>query len=373
MLLSDVLVIDATDRLGWLAGRILADLGAEVIKLEAAGTDYTRPQWRAFNVNKRVLEIATGGGGAGTIDDLLCTATICLVTPSSTAFGLDPDELRKRHPGLLVVAITPFGTAGPRSHWKGSDLEIMAAGGAMALAGEPDGTPLRVSEPQSYSWAGAHAALGALVALARREATGHGDRVDVSAQASVVTALSHAPAFVDLVGIEPTRAGAFITGRSIKGARYRVFWPCRDGYINFIFYGGVAGRRTNEQLVAWMRESGAELGALADIDWSKWDATLCDQSEVDAIEAPVLKFFAILSKREFLEQGHRREMLGYPVSNVSDIATDPQLEARSFFQTIAGECFCGSFAVIDGERPPLRHAPGEPFVFAPAPSRAAAR
>src|SRR5206468_5774217 len=160
MLLSDVLVIDATDRLGWLAGRILADLGAEVIKLEAAGTDYRRPQWRAFNVNKRVLEIATGGGGAGTIDDLLCTAAICLVTPSSTAFGLDPDELRKRHPGLLVVAITPFGTAGPRSHWKGSDLEIMAAGGAMALAGEPDGTPLRVSEPQSYSWAGAHAALG---------------------------------------------------------------------------------------------------------------------------------------------------------------------------------------------------------------------
>jgi len=50
-----------------------------------------------------------------------------------------------------------------------------------------------------------------------------------------------------------------MTGRSIKGARYRVFWPCRDGYINFIFYGGVAGRRTNAQLVAWMRERGAEL------------------------------------------------------------------------------------------------------------------
>src|SRR6266853_808471 len=103
------------------------------------------------------------------------------------------------------------------------------------------------------------------------------DALPISAQACVVTALSHAPAFVDLLGLEPTRAGAFITGRSIKGARYRVFWPCRDGYINFIFYGGVAGRRTNAQLVAWMRERGAELGVLADIDWKSWDPTKADQ------------------------------------------------------------------------------------------------
>jgi benzylsuccinate CoA-transferase BbsE subunit len=157
-----------------------------------------------------------------------------------------------------------------------------------------------------------------------------------------------------------------MTGRSVKGARYRVFWPCRDGYINFIFYGGVAGRRTNEQLVAWMRECGAELGALAAIDWKVWDPTKADQAEVDAIEAPVAKFFAHLSKREFLTEGHRREMLGYPVSTVGDIASDPQLAARGFFQTVAGsaERFCGSFAVIDGARPPLRHAPGEPFAAA---------
>ena len=76
----------------------------------------------------------------------------------------------------------------------------MAAGGAMALAGEPDGVPLRVSEPQSYAWAGAQAATGALVALYRREATGSGDLVDVSAQAAVVTAIAHAPAFVDVAG-----------------------------------------------------------------------------------------------------------------------------------------------------------------------------
>jgi benzylsuccinate CoA-transferase BbsE subunit len=111
---------------------------------------------------------------------------------------------------------------------------------------------------------------------------------------------------------------------------------------------------------------------LADIDWKSWDPTKADQAEVDAIEAPVARFLSGISKREFLIEGHRREMLGYPVSTVADIANDPQLEARGFFQSVAGsrERFCGSFAVIDGERPALRHAPGEPGAFAPPRRRA---
>ena len=369
-MLSGVSIVDVTDELGWLAGRILADLGADVIKVEPSGCDCCRSQWRAFNVNKRLCQLdQTQPADQDRLAVLLGSADICLLTPATVEWGaaLEPDVLRTKHPRLVVVVIRPFGAEGPRRHWKGSDLEIMAAGGAMSLAGEPDGMPVRISEPQSRGWAGAQAACGALFALYRRDATGRGDLVEVSAQACVVTALSHAPAFVDLNGVEPTRAGAFITGRSIKGARYRVFWPCRDGHINFIFYGGTAGRRTNEQLVSWMRDSGADLGALAAIDWKNWDPTSADQAEVDAIETPVLKFFAGISKREFLTQGHRREMLGYPVATVGDIAADPQLEARDFFQSPAGsrERFCGSFAVIDGARPPLRHAPGEAFAIPP--------
>src|SRR2546429_579323 len=298
MLLSDVLIIDATDRLGWLAGRVLADLGADVIKIETPGSDRGRADWRAFNVNKRVLELdVQASADRARLEDLLRAADICLLTPSVSSAPLDPHALRENYPRLVVVAIRPFGGVGPRSAWRASDIELMAAGGAMALAGEPDGMPVRVSEPQSYGWAGAQAAIGALVALSHRDVTGRGDLVDVSAQASVVTALSHAPAFVDLLGLEPTRAGAFMTGRSIKGARYRVFWPCRDGYINFIFYGGVAGRRTDEQLVAWVRGCGAQVGPLAAIDWEVWEPTQAHPSEGDALQAPVAEIFARLSKR----------------------------------------------------------------------------
>ncbi|MCC7325788.1 MAG: CoA transferase [Burkholderiales bacterium] len=362
-MLGGIAVLDATDRLGWLAGRVLADLGADVTKVEAPGADLVDAEWRALNVNKTLVELDFERTADGERFDALAAASdILLATPvpgAAAARLCDYARLAPRCPRLVVVTITPFGLMGPKSGWQASDIELMAAGGAMSLAGEPGKTPLRVSAPQAYAWTGAQAAIGALVALHHRAASGRGQQVDVSAQAAVITALSHAPAFVSVQGQTPTRAGAYMTGRSVTGARFRVFWPCRDGYINFILYGGVAGRRTNEQLVAWMRASGAELGALASIDWEKWSPTGVTQEEVDDIEAPIARFLAGIGKREFLDEGHRREMLGYPVADVADTASDAQLAARGFWQDIAGpdgriERHCGCFAIVDGKRAALR-------------------
>jgi crotonobetainyl-CoA:carnitine CoA-transferase CaiB-like acyl-CoA transferase len=359
-------VLDVTDRLGWLAGRLLADLGAAVTKIEAPGADTAAAEWRALNVNKALVELdLERSADRERFDALAAKSDILLATPvpgTAAAKCCDYARLAALYPRLVVVAITPFGRAGPKAAWRASDIELMAAGGAMSLAGETGATPLRVSAPQSYAWTGAQAATGALVALHHRATSGRGQLVDVSAQAAVITAISHAPAFVSITGTTPTRAGAYVTGRSVTGARFRVFWPCRDGYINFILYGGVAGRRTNEQLVAWMRESGAGLGVLAEIDWRTWDPTGVTQEEVDAIEAPIARFLSGVSKRTFLEEGHRREMLGYPVANVADTAADPQLAERGFWQDVPGpdgrvERHCGSFAIVDGVRAALR--PGE--------------
>ena len=366
-MLKGILVLDCTARPGWLAGRLLADMGAEVTKIENPDAEIQPSDWRALNVNKRLTRLdLSGGAGQRELDRLATGADMLLATftPGTREAALfHHDRLCAINPRLIVVAITPFGLTGPKADWLASDLEVMAASGAMSLAGEPDGTPLRVSAPQSYSWTGAQAAVGALTALAARARTGRGQCVDVSAQAATLIALSHAPAFVDVDGTTPTRAGAFMTGRSVKGARYRVFWPCRDGFVNFILYGGVAGRRTNTQLVAWMRECRAPLGALAQIDFEKWDPTLGTQGQVDALEAPIAAFFSSITKRQFLEEAHRREMLGYPVSTVADIAGDPQLSARGFWQDLATpegrtERHCGCFAVVDGRRA-QRVSPGD--------------
>jgi crotonobetainyl-CoA:carnitine CoA-transferase CaiB-like acyl-CoA transferase len=367
-MLREYRVLDLSDRVGWLAGRLLADLGAQVIRVEPPEADIDQADWRACNVNKRLLrlDLKTLEGHAA-LDRLAGAVDVLIesVQPGDPcADRLDPDRLRALNPRLIQVSVTPFGRTGPRAAWLASDLESMAASGAMSLAGEPGGKPMRVTAPQSYSWAGTQAAVGALTALVCRTTTGLGQHVDVSAQAAVMLALSHAPAFWDMGQGEPTRAGTFVTGRSIHDARYRAFWPCADGYLNFVLYGGPAGRRTNRQLVDWMRESGAWLGALADTDWNHFDPKLASQEEVDRLEQPIAKFFLGLTKRRFLEESSRREMLGYPVSTVEDIAHDRQLAARNFWHDVPGasmhaERHCGSFAIIDGLRAPLRHAPGE--------------
>ena len=264
-----------------------------------------------------------------------------------------------------MVAITPFGLTGPKSQWRATDLEIMAAAGAMSLAGEPGGEPMRVSAPQSCAWAGAQAAVGATMALAARARTGRGQLVDVSAQAAVITALAHAPAFVDIAGTTPTRAGAFITGRSVAGAKYRVFWPCVDGHINFILYGGAAGRRTNEQLVAWMREEGVDPGPLGGVDWSGSIPTQASQAEVDAMEAPIARFLAGLSKREFLEGAHRARNARLPgvhgaghrhrpaTASARLLAGRPAADGRT-------QRHCGAFYIRNGQRAPAAGAASAP-------------
>ena len=374
-MLSCYQVIDLSDKTGWLAGKTLADLGADVVKIEVPDADLSDPDWRAFNIGKRLLRLdVTQDAGRRELDKMIGRADVLIETASPSCAGdwLEAGRLAALNPGLVHVSITPFGHGGPRANWRGSDIEVMAASGAMSLIGEPDGTPLRISVPQSGLWAGAQAAVGVLIALTHRasgdrgDGGGRGQHVDVSAQASVLAALAHAPTFFDLLGTTPSRVGSHISGRSVEGAVYRAFWQCRDGHINFVIYGGPAGRRTNKALVAWMREVKADLGVLADLDWDVFDPKLATQEEVDRIEQPIAEFLKVLTKAEFLDGAFAREMLGYPVSTVADISADPQLAARDFWQDVempdGGRArHCGAFYLRDGVRPSLTvHAALEP-------------
>jgi crotonobetainyl-CoA:carnitine CoA-transferase CaiB-like acyl-CoA transferase len=352
-LLAPYRVLDLTDELGFLCGKVLGDLGADVIKIERPGGDPARrlgpffkderdPEkslyWFGFNNNKRGITLnLESSKGRKLFSQLAAKADF--VIESFTPGYLDKLEigysaLRRRNPKLVFTSITPFGQTGPYSKFHASDIEIMALSGCMSLTGDPDRPPLRVTFPQSYSWTGSYAAMGALIAHYHRQESGEGQHVDVSAQACLLWAFSHAHTFWDLNRHLEKRAGSFMTGRSITGAKMRVFWPCKDGYLNFIIYGGEAGRRTNQALVEWMDSKGLAPDFLQQKDWQTFDIAKVMQEEIDRMEGPIARFFTGVTKAEFFKEVVKREMLGYPVASVKEIFEDPQHAARDFWQEV---------------------------------------
>jgi crotonobetainyl-CoA:carnitine CoA-transferase CaiB-like acyl-CoA transferase len=385
MLLEPYRVLDATGPLGYLTGKILGDLGADVVKVEPPGGDPSRQwppliregdrlpeslSWLACNVNKREIQLdLETDRGRRWFRSLAEKADIVLETfPPGRLdeWGLGYEVLRKDNPGLILVSITPFGQGGPYVDFLASDLEIMALGGVMSLTGEEGGEPMRVTVPAAPMWAGAEAAMGALTALVHRTMTGRGQRVDVSAQVAAMAAVAHAPIYWDLNRENPERSGIFMTGRTLTGARMRVMWPCQDGWINFIIYGGPAGRHTNRELVRWMAERDMAPAWLEEKDWSTFTVPKLTQEEIDKLEAPILAFMATITKRQFYERVLDRGMLGYPVATAKEIHQDPQLKERNFWQDVRVPGsertlrFPGGFAIVNGKRLQVRVPAREP-------------
>jgi len=377
-LLGGCRVLDLADLSGAVCGRILADLGADVVKVEPPGGEVDRLQppyltdsrgggestersipWLAANVNKRGVTLDLGSpAGAALFARLAATARI--VVESSAPGRLRALGLEDALAGAIVVSITPYGQDGPLADVPGSDLEVTAASGSLWLAGEVGRAPVRTTQPQSPYWSGMYGAMGALVALQ----AGPAQHVDVSAQAAMTTVHPPAPVWWDIAGEDHGRTGPFLLGRSVVGSRFRNLWACADGFVSFAIQGGPIGRHTGRMLTEWMAERGPVPQVLAAIDWSAFDNTTLTQPAVDALESAIAPFLRTLTKSEFYSAVVKRKMLGYPVGDASDALTDPQLAARDFWQTISPIeglpplAFPGGFALFDGERPEVtRPAP----------------
>ena len=345
--LEGLLALDLTGELGWLLGKILADLGATVLKIDPPGGDPGRDQpplihgpagsvsatWVAFNSGKERLDLDLAAPyGRARLLELAGNADFVLESDAPgrlDELGIGWTVLSNRSPGLIMTSVTPYGQDGPLAHFPASDLELMASGGAAWLTGDPDRPPVRVSLPQAAAWASVNAAVGTLIAHHHRRLVGRGQHVDASAQCGVLPMLVHAPTFWEMAGVNPMRAGAFLVGRNVNGARMRNIWPCRDGFVTFAVYGGSAGRLSNRSLVQWMAEKGMASDSLLAIDWDTFEVATMTPAEVESMEAAIAPFFLTLTKREFLEQTEARRMLGYVVATAEDIAADPQLTARS--------------------------------------------
>jgi len=346
-------LLDLTTPLGQLCGKILADLGADVIKIEPPGGDAGRLRapfypdasgnsqslfWLAYNNNKRgiTLNLETSDGRA-IFSRMAKNADFLLESfPPGymDSLGIGFDKLAAENPKLVYTAITPFGQNGPYREFRGEDLEIMALSGVMSLTGRPGRTPLRISLSQSEAWASLYGAMGALTAFHHRQASGRGQFVDVSAQAACVILCAHAPWFWDYNREIASREGEFMTGRTITGAKFRTVWPCRDGYLTFIIYGGPAGQKTNRALTEWMDTRGLAPDFMKQKNWDRFDVATITQPEVDRMEEAIGKFFINLTKQEFMKEAVQRGMLGYPISTASDIVADDQLTFRDFWQVL---------------------------------------
>jgi benzylsuccinate CoA-transferase BbsE subunit len=356
-ILSPYRALDLADEKGLLCGKILGDLGADVIKIERPGGDLTRrlgpfyhgepdPEkslfWFAYNNNKRgiTLDIETADG-RDIFKRLVKTADI--ITESFPVgyldkLGLGYSDLEKINPGVILVSITPFGQTGPWKDYKTSDIVAWATGGEMAPFGEADRPPIRISHhSQAYLNAGADGAIGALMALYHRYSTGQGQQVDVSVQEAVVQCLEHITSAWDLKKTYPRRGGSgSVDGAattSITTHLTRV-WPCKDGHVSWFYWAGISmSPRTNGPMVKWMASEGMADDFLLNYDWTKFDAKT-PQADIDRMEAPTAKFFMKHTKAELFEGALKYNVQVYPVSTPADMLENPQLAYRKYWAQV---------------------------------------
>jgi len=351
-LLGPFRVLDLTDEKGYLCGKILGDLGADVIKVEPPGGDPGRnvgpfyhdiphPErslhWFAFNSNKRGITLNLESSDGQEILHQLVTRADFVIESFPPGYmdglGLGYSRLSQINPRIVVTSITPFGQEGPRKDYKATDIVVMAMSGLMYLTGDPDRPPVRVSFPQAYLHACSEAVVGTMIAHYHRELTGKGQRVDASAQESVLEPTGLALWHWDMHRENLRRLGPWRGGLSM-GGKQKLIWECKDGHMSYSIYGGQTGAPANRALVKWMDEDAMAPDFLKEKDWDSFDITLASQAELDQIAEPIGEFFMSHTKAEIYAEAMERRLFIDPVTTVSDIVHDPQLSARSFWQEV---------------------------------------
>ncbi|WP_179137438.1 CaiB/BaiF CoA transferase family protein [Candidatus Entotheonella palauensis] len=352
-MLAGYRVLDLTRGGALLCGRLLADLGADVIAVEPPEGNPSRyrapyaqdrqgPEdslyWFAYGANKRSVTLdLQSESGRESFRQLVGTTDVVLESfPPDylSGLGLGYDALAEHHPHLIMTSITPFGQTGPRRHYRATDLVMMSLGGSVYLTGEPGREPLCIGVPQAELHAGVEAGVATLVALHDRHHRGEGQHIDVAVQSCVVWTLMNAAHFAALGQATRQRFGAW--RESLPGPR-RMIFPCRDGYVSAAFFGGPFGAQACRRLVQWMTELGRAPAFMPDIDWDTWDdvwlAELGDEGrqEIERVEQAVAAFFAPFTMRELYEQALDRRLMLAPVAHAQMIDEDSQLAAREFF------------------------------------------
>jgi len=373
--LSGIRILDLTHEPGFLAGKVLGDLGADVVKVEPPEGDPARRRppfwggtadadrsllWLALNTSKRGITLAVDRSrGRELLLALAERADVLLESEapgSLQARGLGWETLHARNRRLVLCSLTPFGQTGPRAGWRGSDLTAVAASGNLYSTGDPDRAPVRCSLPVSYYHGGLEAAVGVVFALLARDTTGEGQHVDVALQAAMVMPSIGTAAMFRMTGQRGARVGAFMSaGRTVQ----REIWPCQDGFVSFALRGGPARVPGLIAMVAYMDEHGMASERLRAVDWKTYNHNLLTQAEVDALTREFGAFFATKTMAELYRAACERNLMLAPVNTAREIVASEQLAARQFLVEVDNPGrgrlrYPGAFAATSGQTVAIR-------------------
>ncbi|MEE8337111.1 MAG: CoA transferase [Dehalococcoidia bacterium] len=385
--LDDLRVLDISGPIGHYAGRLLADLGADVIKVEPPGGDPARAyppflpgvdapenglQFLLLNANKRGVTIdPSQPAGRELFLRLLESADVLIESwrpQEAAALGLTVAELEAAQPELIHASLTGWGLSGPRAEWAYADIVGLAMSGVMTLAGFADGPPEQLPDLQGFHCASIDAAAGIMAAVLHRDATGEGQLVEVSMQEALSIAQETAMQGADINAVDRARDAGGLLGFTMPGLG---LYECSDGHV-FMMASGLAGagfqglvdlmaetdeagELTEEPYATFIRESmNRALLMQAAADPSK----LADLTEMLGHIQQVVAAFMLNHPKQYLyEEAQARRVLAGMVSTPADISANPQLEARGWWREIEDP----------GRGTTLRY-PGPPWQLAATPA-----
>jgi crotonobetainyl-CoA:carnitine CoA-transferase CaiB-like acyl-CoA transferase len=358
--LSGLRVVELCDTpAGEHTGKLLADLGAEVLKVEppagatsrrhgpyVEGTDVSLAFW-AYNTSKRSVVLDDSPAGRAARDRLIARADVLLVTtpPDELAgTGLDHGALTAAHPRLVVVSITAFGLTGPWAHYRSTDLVGLAAGGPLHSCGYDDHTipPILPGGNQAHQLTASFAWCALLLALIDRRRTGRGQLVDVSMHEACAVSGELANPY----WFYPRVIVARQTNRHAQPVPTEpASFVCGDG-VHVYFALILADQRAWAAVVDWM--DAADLAA--DLVEPAWSELAHRQAHYGHIKELLEVFFLLQDSETAYREGQRRGLPIGPLRSFEELPGDEQLQARGFFVEIP-----------DGER--TITYPGLPYRF----------
>jgi benzylsuccinate CoA-transferase BbsE subunit len=364
--LKGVRVLDLTGPSGVYCTKMMADLGADVIKIEPPDGDPMRrigpfyqdesdPEkslffWH-FNTNKRGITLdLTSRAGQEVFKKLARTADMLVETFQPgylDSLGLGYQELKSMNPGLILVSITGFGQSGPYHSYKSSDLIGQAMSGILYTTGFPEDPPTSLGASQAYHMVSANAAIGALMALYHRDGTGVGQAVDVPMQGTALRMSEMVPFTYWVSGRNRRRSGL---------EYYRMLrdmYDCKDGRVVCSALGGGGA----EEMLEWMESEGmsadlrdekyagviaAMMGASPPGFGGKKNVgqvtvkTLKDYpDEIAHIEEVWQAFLNTHTMEELFVGAQTRGVRLMPVNNVKNVVEDVGLRERRYFVEVS--------------------------------------